>query len=301
MLVLTTLLTAESGGCCIVMDRRDAEGVAEWVRRERVGVWNGAPAQLYDLARHPELDLSALTEVWSGGGDCSDQLRQAFHSTHGQHLRATYGLTEAPTVVAIDPVGAAWKPSASGRILPHLQVMAWDEAGLALGPGVEGELRIQAADTGPWKGSWTPMLGYWEDGAVRQAPSQVITGDVGTIDDEGWLSVVGRKKVVVVRGGANVYPAEVERVLTACPGVAAAAVFGIPDERLGERVAALVQPVDAGLDLDAIREACRRELARYKVPDVWAAVAALPVNAMGKVIRTDLAGMLAAAETEHDA
>ncbi len=68
MLVLTTLLTAQAGGCCIVMDRRDAEGIAQWVGRERIGVWNGAPAQLYDLARHPELDLSSLTEIWAGGG-----------------------------------------------------------------------------------------------------------------------------------------------------------------------------------------------------------------------------------------
>ncbi len=78
MLVLTTLLTAQAGGCCIVMDRRDTAGIAEWVDRERIGVWNGAPAQLFDLARRAELDLSALTEVWSGGGDCSEQLREAF-------------------------------------------------------------------------------------------------------------------------------------------------------------------------------------------------------------------------------
>ena len=91
MLVLTTLLTAQAGGCSIVMDRRDPAGIAEWVGRERIGVWNGAPAQLYDLARHPELDLTALTEVWSGGGDCPDQLREAFYSTpwagHPRHVR----------------------------------------------------------------------------------------------------------------------------------------------------------------------------------------------------------------------
>ncbi len=122
----------------------------------------------------------------------------------------------------------------------------------------------------------------------------VLTGDVGSVDADGWLRVVGRKKVVIVRGGANVYPAEVERVLTACPGVAAAAVFGVPDERLGERVAALVEPAAAGVELDELRELCGRELARYKVPEVWASVTQLPTNAMGKVVRTNLVELLAA-------
>jgi acyl-CoA synthetase (AMP-forming)/AMP-acid ligase II len=295
MLVLTTLLTAQAGGCCIVMDRRDAEGVAEWVARERIGVWNGAPAQLYDLARHPELDLSALTEIWAGGGDCSEQLRETFYAAHGRHLRATYGLTEAPTVVAIDPVGEQRRASASGRVLPHLQVTAEGETGTGLSPGEEGELRVHAATTGPWAHDWTPMLGHWEDGQVRAASNAGLTGDIGRVDAEGWLTVVGRKKVVVVRGGANVYPAEVERVLTASPEVAAAAVFGIPDERLGERVAALVQPVGERVDLDGLRATCRRELARYKVPEVWATVPSLPTNAMGKVIRTGLPDLLAQA------
>ena len=299
MLVLTTLLTAQAGGCCVVMDRRDAAGIAEWIARERIGVWNGAPPQLFDLARHPELDLSSLTEVWSGGGDCSDQLRHSFHAVHGQRIRATYGLTEAPTVVAIDPVDGQWQPSASGRVLPHLRVTACDGAGNSLEPGMEGELRIHATETGPWAGAWTPMLGYWEDGAVRPAADAGLTADIGTVDAQGWLAVVGRKKVVVVRGGANVYPAEVERVLTAAPDVAAAAVFGIPDERLGERVAALVEPVGDHVDLDRLREVCGRELARYKVPEVWAAVPALPTNAMGKVIRTGLAELLATALTTH--
>ncbi len=297
MLVLTTLLTAQAGGCCIIMDRRDPEGIAEWVRRERVCVWNGAPAQLYDLARRPDLELSPLTDIWCGGGDCPDQLRAAFESAHGKHVRATYGLTEAPTVVAIDPVGEQWRPSASGRVLPHLQVIARGESGDALAAGAEGELCLEAAQSGRWAGAWTPMLGYWEDGAVRPSASSNLTGDIGSVDADGWLRIVGRKKVVVVRGGANVYPAEVERVLTACPDVAAAAVFGVPDERLGERVAALVEPVSAELDLDRLRDVCSSQLARYKVPELWAAVPHLPTNAMGKVIRTGLDELFAAARS----
>jgi long-chain acyl-CoA synthetase len=298
MMVLTTLLTSQAGGCCVVMDRRDAEGIVEWVRSERITVWNGVPAQLFDLARGGRVDaagLSSLTEVWSGGGDCPDSLREEFAEAFGFPLRATYGLTEAPTIVAMDPVGSAWVRGASGRPLPHLRVRALDDEGVDVGPDALGELTVSAADTGPWAGAWTPMLGEWRDGAVVPGPAGALrTGDLGSVDALGWLSVRERRKLVVVRGGANVYPAEVERVLVTLPGVEAAAVFGVQDDRLGERVAALVQPA-AGRELSIAElvAGCGAALAKYKVPDHWAVVPALPRNAMGKVIRPALPALLA--------
>jgi long-chain acyl-CoA synthetase len=290
LMVLTTLLTAQAGGCCVVMDRRDAAGVAEWVRRERVTVWNGVPAQLYDLVRGGQVaaaDLASLQEVWSGGGDCPDSLREAFREVFGLTLRATYGLTEAPTVVAIDPPGDAWRPGASGQVLPHLRVELLDVAdGL-------GEIAVSAAEDGPWAGQWTPMLGEWgPGGVVPGGPRPLRTGDLGTVKD-GWLSIRDRRKLVVVRGGANVYPAEVERVLLSLPGVAGGAVFGVPDERLGERVAAAVEAVPgSSLTVEGLAEGCRRELSPYKVPERWVVVDALPRNAMGKVVRPALPALL---------
>lgn len=294
MMVLTTLLTAQAGGCCVVMDRRDAAGIAEWVRSEQVTVWNGVPAQLYDLVRGGRVraeDLRSLQEVWSGGGDCPDGLRQEFQAAYGLPLRATYGLTEAPTVVSIDPTGDAWVEGASGRPLPHLRVRALADDGIETDLG---ELCVSAADDGPWAGQWTPMLGEWRDGVVVPGPAGPLrTGDIGAIGAGGWLHVRDRRKLVVVRGGANVYPAEVERVLLTLPGVEAAAVFGVPDERLGERVAALVQRVPGGAPSTAdLAAACRRELAAYKVPERWGLVDVLPRNAMGKVIRPALPALL---------
>jgi long-chain acyl-CoA synthetase len=299
LMVLTTLLTAQAGGCCVVMDRRDAEGVLEWIRDERVSVWNGVPTQLFDLARkhaHRAADLESLTEVWSGGGDCPDTLRGEFLAAFGLPVRATYGLTEAPTVVAIDPVGDEWREGASGRALPHLRVRALDDDGNEMAAGELGEICVQAADAGPWAGRWTPMLGEWSDGQLLapRAEPMLRTGDLGTVD-EGWLSIRDRRKLVVLRGGANIYPAEVERVLLSVRGVAAAAVFGVPSERLGEQLAAAVQPAPgARLTVDALIEACREQLARYKVPEQWAIVDVLPVNAMGKVIRQQLPALLSA-------
>ena len=286
LMVLTTLLTAQAGGCCVVMDRRDADGVLNWIRDERVTVWNGVPTQLFDLARkHADRrpDLATLTEVWSGGGDCPDALRAEFAAAFGLPVRATYGLTEAPTVVAIDPVGEEWRGGASGQVLPHLDARVVDD-----------EITVQAATRGPWAEQWTPMLGEWSDGSLTPNAERVLrTGDLGRVDADGWLSIRDRRKLVVVRGGANIYPAEVERVLLSVPGVAAAAAFGIPSERLGEQLAAAVQPAPgATVTVDELVAACQEQLARYKVPEQWAVVEALPVNAMGKVIRAELPALL---------
>ena len=310
MLVLSTLLTAQAGGCAIVMDRRDQDGIAEWIGRAGVTVWNGAPAQLFDLAKRADLDLRPLTEVWTGGGTCPEHVREAFLARHGVPVTATYGLSEAPTVVAIDPVGGGHREGASGQVLPHLQVAAYDSQGRPAGDAATGELGISAATSGPWAGLWRPPLGYWSDGAVRPAgPDMVMTGDIGRVDADGWLSMVDRKKLMIVRGGANISPAEVEGLLLEHPAVAAVAVFGIPDERLGERVAAIVVPAagvahpasaglssarlsGAGLSGAGLTEFCAARLARYKIPDVWGLTGSLPVNAMGKIIRTSLPALL---------
>ncbi len=281
MAVLTTLLTAQAGGCSIVMDRVDAEGVASWIRRERVTTWNGAPAQLRDLATNPAVtpaDLASLTEVWTGGGDCPEAIRAAFADRFGVAVTATYGLSEAPTVVAIDPVGGPHVPGASGRPLPHLAVTVSD-----------GEVCVAPA---PGDDRYRTMLGYWqrpEASAAALAGGALHTGDLGELDADGYLHIRDRKNLLIVRGGANVYPAEVERVLAAAPGVAGCAVAGVRDERLGERVVAVVELAPgAAWDEPAVRAHCEAALARYKVPERFVVVPALPRNAMGKVVRAEL-------------
>lgn len=300
LMVLSTLTTAQAGGCAIIMNRRDADGVAEWIAEHRVTVWNGAPAQVYDLARRPGAELGSLREVWSGGSDTPGTVRDAFAAAHGPVPRATYGLTEAPTVVAIDPPGEDWMPGGSGRLLPQFDVAAYDDDGNRLPPGTLGELRLAAAQHGPWAGLWRPALGYWSDGAtIPLEPGPFATGDIGTVDEHGRLSVLDRKKMVIIRGGANVYPLEVERVLATHPDVTKVAVCPVPDDRLGQRVAAVVESDSATVDFGALAQWCRRELAGYKVPEVWARVDALPVNAMGKIERTGLTELVADGEVRR--
>jgi acyl-CoA synthetase (AMP-forming)/AMP-acid ligase II len=275
--------------------------VASWIAAERVTVWNGVPAQLHDLARLPVADLSSLQEAWCGGAALPEELRRAFEAAHHVPVRATYGLSEAPTVVAIDPAGGPAWPGASGQVLPHLDVAAYDPDGRRLPAGEPGELRLAPAASGSWAGAWTPALGQWRDGAVVPFEDRLVpgtpfpTGDIGTVGADGWLRVTDRKKLIIVRGGANVYPAEVERVIRRHAAVAEVAVFGLPDERLGEKVAALVQlrgPADPAADLAGIADLCHAELARYKVPEEWGVVAQFPLNAMGKIIRTGLPALL---------
>ena len=292
MLVLTTLLVAQAEGTTVIMDQLFAEGVAEWIQRERVSVWNGPPPILHSLTTSAEVTpdmLATLDEVWSGGSDLPEALRERFAEKFGRPIIGTYGLSEAPTVVSIDPPDGTHVAGASGRVLPHLDVRVLTDDGHAAAPGEVGELCLAPAASGPFAGRYTPLLGYWnrpEATEAVMAGGVVHTGDVGLVDD-GWLSVRDRKNLVIVRGGANVYPAEVERVLHAIDGVAGSAVAGVADERLGERVVAAVELDDgARLTADEITDRCRAELARYKVPERIVLVDALPRNAMGKVDRT---------------
>jgi acyl-CoA synthetase (AMP-forming)/AMP-acid ligase II len=292
--VLTTLVTSRAGGCCILTDRRDARGVAQWIAKESVNVWNGVPAILYSMTQDQQLDpglLATLRDVWTGGAPCPEELFEAFHSRFGLKLHQSYGLTEAPTVVSIEPLEGQHVPGSSGRVLPHLEVAICDDAGSDLPVANNGEIVVRAARGGQWAGEYTAMLGYWNSGELEPFGSRELrTGDIGSLDAEGNLHVHDRKKLLILRGGANVYPAEVERVIDRLPSVRASAVIGVADARLGQIVVAAVE-IDPGslLAPTQVIDHCRESLARYKVPERVVFVESLPRNAMGKVQRGSLA------------
>ena len=279
MLTLTTLLAAQAGGTAVIIDRSDVSSIVEWIRAERITVWNGPPAQLWTMVRDESIDpadLASLNEVWVGGADCPDRLRTDFEDRFGVRVCRTYGLTEAPALVALDDLDGPAPEGTSGRPLDHLAVDTTD-----------GEIVLRPNPTGPLAGRYRPARGYWEqpDAATGVIEGHVLrTGDLGQVEASGHLRVHGRKSTVINRGGANIYPAEVERILVDGPGVAACSVVGVPDERLGERVGAALEPRAGGaIDLDKVAEHCRANLAAYKVPERWAIVAQLPRNQMGKV------------------
>ena len=288
MMTLTTLLTAQAGATAVIMDRSDVTSIVEWIRAERVTVWNGPPAQLWTMVRdvsiRPE-DLASLDEVWVGGADCPDSLKRDFEARFGVRVCRTYGLTEAPALVCLDDLEGQPPGGTSGRPLDHVALDT-----------TEGEIVLGPNPGGPFAGSYRPALGYW---GRPEAIAGVIegrtlhTGDLGRLEPSGHLRVLGRKSTVIIRGGANVYPAEVERVLVEAPGVAACAVVGVPDERLGERVGAALERRPGGdIDLDAVTRHCQANLAAYKVPERWVVVDQLPRNQMGKVPPPAVADLL---------
>ncbi len=284
MQVLTTVLTAQAGGCSVIFDRSDAVGVAEWLRRERVTVWNGPPALIHSLAADDGVapgDLAALEEAWTGGGDCPEPMRAAFEAKFAQPVLATYGLSEAPTVVCIDPATVRTSPGPAGARFPTSRSTSSTTRSVS---------RHRPRVSGP--GCTDRCSGYWQrDDATADTLRDGLlhTGDLGFVDDEGFLHVRDRKSLMIIRGGANVYPAEIERVLHELPEVEACAVVGLPDERLGERVAVAVQLRDgADVGEDELRAHCFANLAKYKVPERWLFVDDFSRNSMGKIQRRDL-------------
>jgi long-chain acyl-CoA synthetase len=296
MQVTSTLLVPQAAGTQVVMDRSDPPGVAQWIRSEKVNSWFGVPTLLQGLARSGEVvpeDLASLSDVWTGGTFLPWPTRAEFETRFGRRPHATYGLTEVPTIATIEDRGEQQCDGSSGRALPHLVVEVRDDDGHVLPSGRQGTITVRAADSGPWAGLYRPMLGYVGN---KQATSQavrdgtLVTGDVGFLDDSGRLFVTDRRNALILRGGANVYPAEVERVLLLFPGVNGAAVVGVADERLGHRVAAAVElDPDARIDEAKLADFCAGELARYKIPERWV-FAELPRNAMGKVVREQIEG-----------
>ena len=293
LVVLCPLSAFAYGHTCVAIDRVDPVGLAEWIERERVQGMSIVPTMLHDLLTHPDVDVERLAAFFRpgvGGADCPPAWRALF-AERGFMIGLGYGLTEAPASVTI---GAPEEPpGTSGRALPWVRVLAVDQdTGRELGPDEVGEVCVGPVTDGPFAYVYSPMLGYWgkADESARALRGGLLhTGDIGMVDADGLLTIKDRKNDMIIRGGANVYPAEVERVLVQDRRVTSSAVLGIPDARLGEAVVAAVQLAPgAEVTEDELRELCATELARYKVPERIVVVDELPRTEMGKVLRRRL-------------
>jgi len=300
LVVLVPVAAFQIGSACVCIDRIDPPGLAAWVRDERVASFHAVPAILHDLLTHSDVkpaDLASLERPEVGGADCPDAFRRLYRERFGTDVSIGYGMTEAPTAVTRAMPGSPNLPGICGRALPQVEIRILDDAGRALPAGEVGEVCVAPATSGPFAGLYTPMLGYWKKPEETRDALQagvLRTGDLGVLEADGTLFLRGRKKELILRGGANVYPAEVERVLHGDPRVRGAAVVGRPDERLGERVVAFVELVPgATVAADDLVARCRAELARYKVPEEIHFVEALPRTPMGKVRKPDLRELLA--------
>ncbi|HZJ25976.1 MAG TPA: AMP-binding protein [Acidimicrobiia bacterium] len=297
LMVLGPLTTFQLGGCVVTMDRTDPVGMAESIGRERIATFSAVPAIMHDLLTHPDVradQLVSLVRPGVGGADLPEAFRTMYRERFGTEVTIGYGLTEAPTAVTMTDPQAPPIPGEAGCALPQIEIVIVDDDDVPLAPGEVGEVCVTAASIGELARVYTPMLGYWhQPDATRAALRGGIlhTADLGFLDTDGHLFIKDRRGDVILRGGANVYPAEVERVLHADPRVAECAVVGYPDERLGERVAAFVR-VSSPVTPEELAVHCATELARYKVPDRYELVDELPRTPMGKIRKRELAERL---------
>jgi len=276
---------------CVILPRPDPTLLAQWVERHRITSMSMPPPTLFDMAHRSDImpsSLRTLRHPRTGGAELPEEVRRAYADRFGRDIAATYGLTEAPTIVSLERRGRPHVPGSSGEILPYLDVRIIGEDGGELAPGATGEICVRAAEDGPWGGSYRPMLGYWRrPAATRKALVDGVlhTGDLGCVMD-GLLFPKDRQDNLILRGGASVYPAQVERVIRGLSGVADCAVVGLPDPRLGERVAVAVEVSEnTSLRAEDVLDHCRQRLATYEVPESVIFLTALPRNTMNKVVR----------------
>lgn len=273
--------------------------LVEWLHAEEIGQIAFVPTMVYDLLQ-ADLDLPQGLSIGAGGAPLPQVIREQFFARYGFHIGTSYGLTEAPTVVAI--TGDLVAPEgASGLAMPHMEVTIRDESGTELPAGETGEVCFAAATTGDWADVYTPPLGYWREPdktAALLRGGVVHSGDHGRLAADGWLTIADRSSELILRGGSNVYPAEIERILHRHELVADCAVVGRPDLRMGMLTVACVLPAREGLDIatltEELRALCGEHLTRYKIPDEWRFLEAFPRNAMGKVVKPKLRELIGA-------
>ena len=276
-------------GCTMsLIPRFGSATVLEAIERDRATIFEGVPAMFAALLADPELDrydLSSLRIAISGGASIPAPVLDAFEQRFGVLILEGYGLTETASTTTFNRSVAERRVYSVGKPIWGTQTEVWDGKGqpLPAGPDHVGEVVTRGLHV---------MKGYLHDpDATADAFSGgwFHTGDLGYFDGDGFLFIVGRLKELIIRGGYNVYPAEIEDVLHAHPAIAEAAVIGIPDERLGEEVMAVVKlRPDVSVTASDVIAFCRERLAAYKYPRVVEFRDELPRNALGKVLKDKL-------------
>jgi fatty-acyl-CoA synthase len=282
---LTTLLV---GGHLVLQRGFEVAAVLRAVEQYRVTVTFGVPAMLLFISQHPDFeqaDLSSLRLVAVGGAPMPEPLLRRFNA-RGIPVHQGYGMTETASMITfLNPDRAVDKLGSSGTPPLLTEIRLINDVGVPITEaGVPGEICVRGANV---------MKGYWNRPEATEAcftrDGWFRSGDVGYRDAEGFLYICDRLKDMVISGGENIYPAEVESVLYDHPDIAEVAVIGAPDERWGERVVAVVAPKPGkSITLEALQAFAECRLARYKLPKELRLVDALPRNPTGKVLKARL-------------
>ena len=273
------------GAQIIVLPRFEINGFIKMLRKHRPTMLPGVPTLFVALINDPrlaKLDLSALWGCISGSAPLPVEVRDRFEALSGCRMLEGYGLTEAGPVTHFNPVKGKRPLGSMGMPLPGTlaRVMDQETGTKELPPGEVGELAIQGPQV---------MQGYWQrpaETAVVLRDGWLYTGDLARRDADGYFYIVERKKDMIISGGYNIYPREVEEVLYQFPGVQEAVAFGVPDAYRGEVVKVVIVPRNGvELDVQEIRDFCGQQLALYKIPKIIEFRPELPKSLVGKVLR----------------
>jgi len=262
------------------------EGVLDTIQRYRVESMAGVPTMFVYLLHYPDagrFDTSSMRSWGSGAAPLPLEIVEPFEKKFGGRILEGYGLTEASPVVSAHRFSGVRKLGSVGPPIPGVEVAILDEADGAMPVGEVGEVCVRGPNV---------MQGYYrlpDETRHTLRNGWLHTGDMGRLDADGYLYIVERKKDLIIRGGFNIYPREVEEVLYAHPAVAEVAVVGMRDPLMGEEVLAFVAlKRGAATNADALIEFCQERLAKYKCPKQVRFVEALPKSPIGKILRKEL-------------
>jgi long-chain acyl-CoA synthetase len=278
---------AVRAGACMTMIPRFEPGKAlEIIQRDGVTLFEGVPTMYHAMLHHPErerYDVSSLRTCVSGGSAMPVEVMRGFEKAFGCVVLEGYGLSETSPVASFNHLDREHKPGSIGTPIHGVEMKVVDEDDNELPPGEVGEIVIRGHNV---------MKGYWnrpDATAEVMRDGWLHTGDMARVDEDGYFFIVDRKKDMIIRGGYNVYPREIEEVLYEHPAVLEAAVIGMPDQAMGEEVAAaVVLRPDAEASADDIRSFVKERVAAYKYPrHIWF-TDELPKGPTGKILKREI-------------
>jgi long-chain acyl-CoA synthetase len=278
--------TIAGGGTLTLLPRFDAGRALDIIARDQVTIFEGVPTMYAAMLHHPggaNADTSSLRVCVSGGAAMPVEILHGFEKTFGCMILEGYGLSETSPVASFNHPNAERKPGSIGTPVAGVEMRVMGPDGVELPPGEVGEIAIRGHNV---------MKGYW---GKPEATAEAIpdgwfrTGDLARVDEDGYFFIVDRKKEMIIRGGYNVYPREIEEVLYEHPAVAEAAVVGMPHDELGEDVgAAVALKPGATATPEELQSFVKERVAAYKYPrQVWL-VAELPKGPTGKILRREV-------------
>jgi long-chain acyl-CoA synthetase len=276
-----------AGGALTYLERFEPEAALRVMERDRVTLFSGVPTMYFQLLHFPgaeKYDISSLRHATSGGAAMPVEVLHAFEERYPAKILEGYGLSETSPVATFNVLWKPRKPGSIGEPIHGCDVKIFDDADKELPAGEVGELVIRGMNV---------MKGYYKKpDATREVfrGGWFHTGDMGKKDEDGYLYIVDRKKDMIIRGGFNVYPREVEEVLYGHPAVREAAVVGVADPQYGEEVKAYVSlKADAsGACAESLLAYCRQNLSATKYPRIYEVLPDLPKGPTGKILRKEL-------------